>query len=148
MSFKVVKDWTTNAGPRAVVVMTNQGHHCGYVGVPPGHPLHDVGYDAPCPSLDGQSPEAAFDVHGGLTYSDGSDDYPASSDGLWWFGYDCAHFGDRPSDERVQKLQRTYPDKPFMWMELGEFRDLAYCERECESLARQIVEKVRGCRHG
>lgn len=174
MSFTVEKDWTTAAGLRAVVVMTSMGHHCGYVGVQKGHPLHGVNYSAQTAALaapsedepvgkrgplavlcaalapeDGgrmQSPEMVFDVHGSLTYSGGSETYPAPSDGLWWFGYDCGHAWDRPSDEACEAKRARYPDMPLMWDDCDadrQFRDLPYCVNECESLARQIVEKTR-----
>jgi hypothetical protein len=44
-------------------------------------------------SENGTSPAIYFDVHGGITYANGGD-YPVESDGLWWFGYDCAHWDD------------------------------------------------------
>ena len=165
MSAPIVKDWTTEAGLRAVIVMTEMGHHCGYVGVPPGHPLHGVGYSQPCDALSpmpdseplgkrgvlavfcaagdperARSPEMVFDVHGSITYSGGSPDYPAQSDNLWWFGYDCAHAGDSPSPEAQAKKREMHPDHRFLWERTGEFRDIDYCVTECESLARQIAQ--------
>lgn len=159
MSFKVERDWTTHAGFRAVVIMGGMGHRCGYVGVPSGHPLHGVSYSAHCDALtfpateslgkrgiipvfcsDGEtaSPEIVFDVHGGITYSGGKDTYPVESD-LWWFGYDCGHAGDAPSPEfvaeRSERWGRIFSD--------GIHRSLDYCSSECESLAAQIVSRVR-----
>lgn len=160
------KDWTTASGLRAVVLMTSRGHHCGYVAVPTGHPLHGQEYSTPCDALaapvDGtpvgkrgpiallaasidadrmRSPEIVFDVHGGLTYSGGDGGYPAEGSGLWWFGFDCAHSGDRPSDEYLESLseERRY------WEERtdGVYRTLDYCVAECESLASQIVSATR-----
>lgn len=159
------KDWTTVAGLRAVVLMTRMGHHCGYVAVPVGHPLHGVNYSAPTHVLQApgddepigkrgvfsliaaaadpsrmQSPELVFDVHGGLTYSDADSKYPAENDGLWWFGYDCGHAGDSASPEYLAEQEKRYPNEPFMWTDYGTFRDLDYCVAECESLARQIAK--------
>lgn len=162
----IEQDWVTAAGLRAVVLMTSMGHRCGYVGVPAGHPLHGSSYSKPSPALVPvdentqigkrslfavlasvmdvdrmQAPEMVFDVHGGLTYSDNSSIYPAPSDGLWWFGYDCGHHGDSPSDDYIDEQRGRYPDKPYMWPERdGVHRSLSYCAAECESLARQIVE--------
>lgn len=167
MSYEIVKDWITAAGLRAVITMTGRGHHCGYVGIPVGHPLYGCEYHSPCAALVSpgeneqlgnrsaitfilacldrsrwQAPDMVFDVHGSLTYSDGNGKYPVESD-LWWFGYDCAHYGDRPSDARCEQLRKEYPDEPYMWADGdGEFRDVLYCERQCESLAGQIVEKT------
>jgi hypothetical protein len=165
----IEKDWTTEAGFRAVVLMTSMGHRCGYVAVPVGHQLHGVKYSEPCahlkPPADDeevgkrsplalicaagdesrmQSPDIVFNVHGGLTYSGGSAEYPAASDGLWWFGYDCAHYGDAKSPEYCAQSRERYPDNPILWDSEydGEYRDLDYCVAECESLARQIKEAV------
>lgn len=157
-------DGITTAGLRAVVLMTDMGHHCGYVGVPAGHPLHGANYNDPCAALqpppqdapvgkrsmlavfcaagdDGRmnSPEMVFDVHGGITYSGGSSDYPAPSDGLWWFGYDCGHAGDSPSPDFVAS-RRASGRHRYEGIPGSEFRDLPYCIAECESLAAQIVQ--------
>ena len=166
----VEKDWTTSAGFRAVVLMTSMGHRCGYVGLPAGHPLHGIDYSDPCPALKPpaddelvgkrsplalicaagdasrmQSPEMVFNVHGGITYAGGKEAYPAPSDGLWWFGYDCAHAGDGKSPEYLAEQRRKYPDEPFMWSDYegDEYRDLDYCVAECESLASQIAAAVQ-----
>lgn len=69
-------------------------------------------------------------VHGGLTfssrkaYSNGKPyigDYPVDydTDELWWFGFDCAHYGDN---------------------ELIGGQTLEYCEEECEKMAKQFAE--------
>lgn len=166
----VEKDWTTAAGFRAVVLMTSMGHRCGYVGLPAGHALHGVDYDTSCAALKPpaddepvgkrssiaiicafgdasrmQSPEMVFNVHGSITYAGGNADYPAPSDGLWWYGYDCAHAGDGRSPEYIAEQMRKYPEQPFMWGDdLGdEYRDLDYCVAECESLASQIAAAVQ-----
>lgn len=145
-SYNIEKDWTTGAGLRAVIVRLVSdysrvgGHRCAYVGIPQGHPLHGVGYSDNtealakpaddtaigkrgvlsliCASERMQSPEVVFDVHGSLTFAK-SGAYPVESD-LWWFGFDCAHCDD---DE-------------------DGGRSLEYVTNECESLAKQIVEKT------
>jgi hypothetical protein len=118
----IEKDWTTGAGLRAVVIMHSElGHRCGYVGVPDTHPLFEANY--------GSIPEDYdLTVHGGLTYS-GNGDYPVPSD-LWWFGYDCGHLGDAAAPGSL--LAR------FAFG--GVHRTLEYCENECESLAKQLKE--------
>ena len=162
-AFTVEKDWTTHAGFRAVVIMCRMGHRCGYVAVSKDHPLHGVDYTDESPAVRFPADEAVgkrglipllccggkarldavFDVHGGLTYSGGSSDYPASSDGLWWFGFDCGHAGDAPSDEYSAEQRRRYPDEPFMWTRGdGIHRTLDYCVGECESLAQQLVDRI------
>ena len=131
MTYKVEKDWITSAGLRAVVIMTELGHRCGYVGVPSEHKLFGVDYD-----------EVDVEVHGGLTYSSGISEYPVEDSKLWWLGYDCAHLGDQVVPEYIAAQKEKYPDKSFMWRDdMGIHRTLAYCERECESLAEQLMKQ-------
>jgi len=155
MRYNVEKSWITAAGLRAVVIMSvgrSEDHRCGYVAVTEGHPAFGKRYDEQldCISQDAvnnstlgdKSPILAFtagcgsddehnlvrrsldillEVHGGLTYSshEVGSEYPIPSEGLWWFGFDCAHYNDIPS--------------------IGG-RTLEFCEEQCESLARQLVE--------
>ena len=112
------KDWTTKAGLRAVVLThPNMGHRMGYVAVGKESPAFGKDYDSDV--LGG------IDVHGGLTFAAEAGNYPVSAEGVWWLGYDCAHYGDL-----VPGL--TYGMG-------GELRSLEYCERECESLAAQLA---------
>ena len=158
---QIEKDWTTDSGLRAVVMLTEMGHRCGYVGVPHGHPLYEHAYDAPHVMLSMDmnrstekmspmqimlgafkdndqltSPEYVFEVHGGLTFSGGNKEYPVEAD-LWWFGYDCAHAGDLPEPE--SKMGRMYAEHGFADRD-GVLRTLDFCVAECESLARQLAE--------
>lgn len=121
----VEKDWTTSAGLRAVVVLQPWGSRCGYVGVEATHKLHGKDYD-----------DVDVDVHGGLTYANGKSDYPADNKGMWWFGYDCAHFGDGRDFSLMSDKYKaiSYLD------EGGVVRSLEYCVDECEKLAKQLEE--------
>jgi hypothetical protein len=157
MSYEVEKDWTTQAGLRAVVIMVDMGHRCGYVGITKEHPLHGVSYNERTPVLqplsgeteigkrgvmtafiaagrgleNTNSPEMVFDVHGSLTFSGtGKGEYPVKSD-LWWFGYDCGHAGDAPAPGSRMAEYRSG------WNEVH--RTLEYCISECESLAKQLA---------
>ena len=97
------------------------GYANGYVAIPPGHPLHGMGYD----SVD-------IEAWGGLTFAaskseldqwDGShvemldggslDDIPAD----WWiFGFDTMNYGDGPEHDRnwciaeTRRLQKQLED--------------------------------------
>ncbi len=134
-------------------------HRCGYVEVPQGHRLHGVSYSDPIADIpreavetaklgkkgpitaftagvrafEGEtvrrSPDIAFDVHGGLTYSSIGDGFPADGGG-WWFGFDCAHADDGEIEPDPQ-FPRTWATEPA--------RSQEYVEAECESLAAQIV---------
>lgn len=155
MGIEIEKDWITEAGLRAVVLMVRGSHRCGYVEVLKGNPLFGVDYGDKCPALadafeeakngkvgkrgiltvicadeDTPSPGIVFDVHGSLTYSgSGSTGYPVKSDG-WWFGFDAAHHGDGTLDPILGSFQS------------GPVRSLDYMADECESLASQIVAAV------
>ena len=124
----IVKDWITKAGLRAVIIrVEGDKWHCGYVGVNKDNPL----YGKPYSEL--YNLDYDISVHGGLTYSASqlyslykSENSPKD---LWWFGFDCAHFGDANS-----------PDKETceaIW------RDESYVTRECEELAQQIVNLAK-----
>lgn len=114
------KEWTTQAGLKAQVVATPMGHRCGYVLVPAEHPMFGKHYD-----------DVEVDVHGGLTYAE-------AEDGLWCFGYDCAHWDDAKDPEIMSDEQK----KVFMnWPDTGgTIKTLDFCVAECESLAKQLGE--------
>lgn len=111
------------------------GAWCGYVAVPPGHPLHGCSYSTP-----------DISVHGGLTYADecaGAICHvpdPGEPDNVWWFGFDCAHGGDI-----VPKFVdlETIPETSRMFFQEGVYRDMAYVTRETRELAEQLAA-VRG----
>lgn len=161
MTYKVEKDWITAASFRAVVIYTDS-HRCGYVAVTPEHPLFGVNYRDTsnavafpaeehigkrgilalvCANAESPRLDVIFDVHGSLTYS-GDAGYPVPGDNLWWFGYDCGHYGDGKSPEYLQKVKELYPDSPFMWGDYGVYRSLDYCTGECESLAQQLIDRI------
>lgn len=129
MTHTVEKGWITESGLHAVVTMSDHGTRCGYVGVPPGHSHYAKDYQM----IDGD-----YDVHGGLTYSGASDNYPVAST-LWWFGYDCAHAWDKPSDEYLEKN----PDDRRWHGHDSIHRTLDYCIRECESLASELILPIK-----
>jgi len=117
--------WTTKSGLRAHVT-NYMGHWNGYVEVPKDSILFRLEYHKPIreveylangetplgkkgillmftctvDALEGQtirsSPDVAFDVHGGLTYSGGMPGI--KDDPSWWFGFDTAHSGDTPEN--------------------------------------------------
>lgn len=113
MSPEIEKVWTTKAGFRAVCLFADamrNGHRCGYVGIPKGHQLHGIHYNSEVLSQ--------LSVHGGLTYSDGDDDYPVAASDVWWLGFDCAHSFDDPRNGG---------------------RSEEFVVAECESVAEQIA---------
>jgi hypothetical protein len=162
-AYTIEKDWEYK-GLRCVVIAAEVGHRCGYVGVPKEHILFKVDYRSPVPdSLQcakdkvleepvgkrsivdvvcaaanplGLHVGVLFNVHGGITYS-GDGNYPVDSD-LWWFGFDCGHYGDM-KDQSI--MSRKYLDKEleYEFITGGVVRTLEYCVKECESLAEQLI---------
>lgn len=115
------------------------GHWCGYVGVPPAHPMHGKNYD-----------DADVDVHGGLTFSDACRPHADESHGIchvpgegeehnvWWFGFDCAHAGDTSPNACKMAADLGYP----FTIHPGErYRTLAYVQHECAQLAKQLADQ-------
>lgn len=82
-------EWRSHGLP-CLVVRNPMGSLCGYVGLPPEHPLHGKGYED----------DGVPYVHGGATYAAACAHRvchvpaPGESDNVWWFGFDCAHAGD------------------------------------------------------
>lgn len=122
--------WKTRTGLDALMVRNHMGAWCGYVGVPPGHPLHGVQYNDAYDVLD-------TDVHGGLTYSDACAEHichipaPGEPDALWWLGFDCAHSGDLLPGMLVHA-----------WLQHASYRTQAYVRDHCERLAESIAAAV------
>lgn len=98
------------------------GSLCGYVGVRQGSRLHGIKYSA--------GDVEGVRVHGGLTFSGSLTEATA---GMWFFGFDCAHFSDYAPGMHVPGLSHDYRD-------IGVYRDIAYVQREVASLALQIQE--------
>lgn len=123
-------------------------HLCGYVGVPPEHPLFGKDYDEKVPytketlerEIGTLSPiliitgsieqdrctlALIFDVHGGLSWArDHAAGYPP--DGLWHFGFDCGHSGDKSPGRN--------------WSTGGIYRNWEYVEAQVKSLATQLAQ--------
>jgi hypothetical protein len=135
--FEIEKEWESSGLP-CVVLMTDLGHRCGYVGVPKGHVWFGANYDDV--RLDGKY----IDVHGGLTYGSlAGKGYPsAKENSLFWFGFDCAHFRDNPDYEWLKEHNPEMYNLRghFSSLRGGTVKDLAYCVKECESLALQLKE--------
>jgi len=119
----IEKIWETKAGLRAVCMMNERSRsRCGYVEVKKEHPCYGVDYDNIERGDDVEDTYIA--VHGGLTFSsrEKDPDYPLPSKG-WWFGFDCAHMGDKTK----------YRDE-------GIHRSRGFVVGECERLAEQLIE--------
>ena len=103
------------------------GYRCGYVAVPKTHLCFGCCYNDP-------DIEINIEVHGGLTF-DGPLELPGLPvlTDLWWFGFDCAHYGDAPDitlNPDADQFQ-CFPGKGHVWT-------LEEVTRECESLSKQL----------
>lgn len=124
--FRPMRGWRTGAGLFAVVVQTPWGTNNGYVALPPGHALNGKDYD----EIYDLAPEVDAAAHGGVTYTDDHLTGVESPPGVWWVGFDCAHYGDyAPALDRA----------PFGGLE-GVYRDAAYVSEKCEELAWALVQ--------
>lgn len=133
--------WTDPATglPCLAVRHPHGGHWCGYVGVPPTHPLHGKDYN--------EVYVLAPDVrpHGGLTFSDKCSGEelgvchivgPGEEENVWWLGFDCAHLGDlRPGDKAYERL---FPRSPYD----RSYRALSYVKQECAEMAATLAKVV------
>ena len=161
-----------HAGCKCVVTFNNMGHRCGYVGIPSTHLLYGEDYGnyldikkedigdrevsgvipLMCDCLDNDERikiGAYFQCHGGITYSGGGKDseYPIASD-LWWFGFDCDHYGDGKDLQYAFEKFPKYRKEISLSMECerkfpieGEIvRSKEYVANECKRLAEQLKE--------
>jgi hypothetical protein len=108
------------------------GALCGYVAVSPGHSAYGKNYD-----------DVGVTCHGGLTFASACQSTtdpssgichivePSEQDNVWWLGFDCAHLGDKVP---------YMPPYINSYGEVDIYRDIAYVQRECADLARQLKE--------
>lgn len=142
-------EWKTEAGYPAIMQrVPGHGAWCGYVAVPPGHPLH------------GKSAgeiDSDVAVHGGVTYADkchgavchvAAENEPAD---VWWVGFDCVHHCDlAPGHEKRVAALHLGVNAVFATRWALQYRDVAYVRAECEALARQLQAAAQQTeeRHG
>lgn len=109
-------------GLKCAMRRAGRGQWCGYVGVPTSHYLHGAHHD--------NSIVCDIEVHGGLTWSDGTPaNAPFPQGGLWWFGFDCAHMGDVTPYDAEQDNFCCFD---------SVYRDQEYVMNECHKLAEQL----------
>lgn len=115
-------------GLPCIIHRVDHGALCGYVGVPPGHPLYGKDYDS----------TGEIEVHGGITYADSCQGSichkvsPGEPDDIWWFGFDCVHAGD---------YAPGFPGPDGRRFPIGQpenYKTIEYVYAECESLANQL----------
>jgi hypothetical protein len=140
--------WTDEATtlPCLAVRSRMSGSWCGYVGVSEGHPWHKA---------DPFAIELPDGVHGGLnlaTFCENTGDEskgichtpgPGEPDHVYWLGFDCGHAWDKkPASEALLRRIAPHLEQKRQELSVGilaeTYRDLAYIQDACRSLARQI----------
>lgn len=125
------KQWQHESGLACLIVRSDLGALCGYVGVPANHAYYEKDY------YDIENIEA----HGGLTFSGKcheSDD-PAKGichigEEVWWLGFDCAHAWDIIPNFSVTELL----DERFSPWGRVTYKDFEYVMEEVNRLADQL----------
>lgn len=125
-----------------LIVRNKMGALCGYVRVASDHPFHGKNYE---------EIQDSINVHGGLTYSDHSQNKichtpkPGEPDDIFWFGFDCAHAWDlTPEVYEMEKPGGILHDMKIRFQRLEAplprviYRDIPYVKAECERLALQL----------
>jgi len=108
---------TMNGLPVKAIRRNQRGHWCGYVWVPPGHPLHGKHY------MNGQMP----DVHGGVTFTDSIDGV-----GDWWIGFDCNHGFDYSPQYN-----------PGLCQSPEDYKTLEFVKEQLDLLSKQVDQQVQ-----
>ena len=161
--FKIESQFIHKTFP-CVVIMTDGSYRCGYVAIPKKHKLYGVTYNTNkmilrkwmdkkpnekigkrgiipvvCHSGKGLSPEVAFDVHGSITFSEKTKDYPVKLNAPgWWYGFDCAHAGDGKDLSKISPNKRKY----YTNFEGDIIRSKSYVIKECKRLAEQLSDPM------
>lgn len=109
--------WKTDEGFHALIIRSNFGHLCGYVGVPGNHSKYGFDYE----NMD-------IGTHCGLTYSKSGIIEYEEDPSYWYFGFDCAHYGDIcPSMLVPTSAYETY-------------KNIDYVKSKIASLSKQLFE--------
>lgn len=126
-----------STGLPCLIVRGPFGGLCGYVGVPPWHPAFETPYS-----------EMDVEVHGGLTFADFCqtgepvensichivDD--GEEDRVWWFGFDCGHYGDMMPGYRRDLIAQMFDGH----CREGVYRTFAYVKSNVRNLAKQLAD--------
>lgn len=132
------KELWKSHGLDCLINRNHMGAWCGYVGVPPSHPLYGKSYQ------ELEEKRIDLEVHGGITYSDfcqGEICHP-SDEGeapVYWFGFDCAHAWDLiPAMDALRNHDPSWPRFPSPSSEV--YRDINFVKAEVEQLAEQLKD--------
>lgn len=133
-----VEDFFDYKGYACVCVFNAGGFRCGYVAVDNTHPYYGKDY------ID-EGPNEIM-CHYGLTYSGDGKHFCDGSDGFWWFGFDCGHYGDA-TDYDTAKEYGLISDKEHLigkqYEKMLTFDDTTLKTKEfVEEICKMIVEQL------
>jgi len=150
MFTKVEKEWTTEAGFKAVAVMTTFGTRNGYIEIDLDPRLEYYCSSVNLDTIEDWTPDLIakqrhinnLEVHGGVTF------LGKILGGRKAIGFDCNHAWDAPDWDTADKLFGDDPDyqllvdsrKSMYEPTDAVVRTLDYVIAECESLAKQLKE--------
>ena len=132
-------------GLDCLIVRNRHGALCGYVGLPPVHPLHGKSYDEVHDVTDIQ-------VHGSLTFAglcqEGAEDgpgichvpEPGRPAEVWWLGFDCGHSFDLSPGLVAIIAESRAQMREFVGLPGETYRTFEYVRGEVTSLARQLAQ--------
>lgn len=133
MSKVIEKEWREGDFSCKVLFMP-MGYRCGYVGVPKGNHMYGLDYWEYIDKID---------CYGGLTYCGFLDE---KNKEYWYFGFDCAHFGDGIDIKSLKKygFQNEIDNLLRLkttWYSLQKpFKTQKFCEEQCHSIVEQIKQ--------
>ncbi len=80
-------------------------------------------------------------AHGGITYSNGGglSKYPVITQHIWWFGFNCGHYGDSRDKDQAEAYGLDVFRSEFDFEE-GIVQTQQYVEDNCIALAEQLLE--------
>ena len=122
-------------GFRCVVVFNCLCFRCGYVAVT----------DDPNVFKTIVRKKEIFDVHGGVTYSDGGENSHHTVDSnSYWLGFDCGHYGDEIDVDQAVEYKLISPEvEPIMRMQEGLFGGHAMTEEEVAQECKKLVDQMK-----
>jgi hypothetical protein len=101
-------------GLKCAVILVQQSHRCGYVGVLKTHIIYGIPYD-----------NINVSVHGGLTFgAPGKDNDFLDGKDTYWVGFDCAHYNDTLNNWSLQKTIEETNDLAQQLSEINSLYDI------------------------
>ena len=124
--------WNGPLMPLMQVIQRNQKLYilCGYVELPPNHPL----------KKDGE--RVSFTVHGGITYAGHLQTMTVGSYEKYFVGFDCGHGGDFIPAFELPSALNHYHNKA-NWKAKSDYKDVYFVMDQLNALRKEILDTYR-----